>query len=388
MTFELRGATAVVGIGETPYHKRGTAPLDEDGLRLEAIVAACHDAGIAPADIDGFSSYGHDAEATSLVPALGTRELRWASQVSGGGGGGLGAALAQGAAALALGQARYVVVYRALAQRQSGRLSSAVSSYFFDEHYRAHGLVSPAQVCALRTQRMIEHDGIPAGVLQAFAQACYLHAGRNPLAVGREVDLADEIYLASRMISEPLRLFDSSRENDGAGAVLLTTAERARDLRRPPAYILSAAQGAGADWGELHENDRDYTSAGFAPLAPRLWNDAGIRPGDVDVAQIYENFTGPAVAAMIDLGLVTRENAGEFLTVENLTAPGGRLPVNTGGGNLAGGFVHGIGLAAEAVRQLRGTSPNQVPGARISLLTGGPSAPLVSAVVLGSADTL
>ncbi|MGJ3562038.1 thiolase C-terminal domain-containing protein [Streptomyces sp. INA 01156] len=123
-------------------------------------------------------------------------------------------------------------------------------------------------------------------------------------------------------------------------------------------------------------------------MADELWADAGIRPEQVDVAQIYENFTGPAVAVMLDLGLVTRENIGELLTVENLTAPGGRLPVNTAGGNIAGGFVHGIGLAAEAVRQLRGTSSNQVPGARVSLLTGGPAAPLVSAVVLGGEDTL
>ncbi|MER6409141.1 transporter [Streptomyces viridosporus] len=388
MTFPLRGATAVVGIGETPYHKRGKAPLDEDGLRLQAIVEACEDAGVDPADVDGFSTYGHDADATALAPALGTRRLRWASQVAGGGGGGLGAALLHGATALAMGQARYVIVYRALAQQQSGRLSAAVSSYFFDEHYRAHGLVSPAQVCALRTQRMIEHDGVPAEALRAFAQACYVHAGRNPLAAGRDVRLTDETYLSSRMISEPLRLFDSSRENDGAGAVLLTTAERARDLRQTPAYVLSGAQGAGEDWGELHENDRDYSSAGLAPLADELWADAGIRPEQVDVAQIYENFTGPAVAVMLDLGLVTRENIGELLTVENLTAPGGRLPVNTAGGNIAGGFVHGIGLAAEAVRQLRGTSSNQVPGARVSLLTGGPAAPLVSAVVLGGEDTL
>ena len=110
--------------------------------------------------------------------------------------------------------------------------------------------------------------------------------------------------------------------------------------------------------------------------------------GDVDVAQVYTNFTGPAVAALIDHGFCTIESAGEFLTVDNLIAPNGQLPINTAGGDLAEGFIHGMVGAAEAVRQIRGSSVNQVPGASLSLLTGGPAAPLVSSALFGSADTL
>ena len=147
---------------------------------------------------------------------------------------------------------------------------------------------------------------------------------------------------------------------------------------------------SGPDWGESAENNAAYTSAGFHPaLVARLWAEAGLAPGAADVVQVYENFSGPAVASLIDLGLCPRgADAGSFMTLSNLIAPAGALPVNTAGGNLAEGFVHGIGLVLEAVRQIRGTSVNQVPGADISLLLGGPVAPLVSATLFGSAAAL
>jgi acetyl-CoA acetyltransferase len=192
------------------------------------------------------------------------------------------------------------------------------------------------------------------------------------------------------MISEPLRLFDCSRENDGAGAVLVTTAERARELRQKPAYILSGVQGAGPSWTESVENEAAYTSAGFHPaMVARLWEGAGVKPGEVDVVQVYENFSGPAVASLIDFGLVPPgEAAGTVMRLENLIAPSGSLPCNTAGGNIAEGFIHGIGLVVEAVRQIRGTSPNQVPDAGLSLLLGGPMAPMVSATLFGSESVL
>jgi acetyl-CoA acetyltransferase len=191
-------------------------------------------------------------------------------------------------------------------------------------------------------------------------------------------------------VSDPLRLFDCSRENDGAGAILVTTTERARRGPQPLVPILAGVQGAASGWSESVENEDRYTSAGFHPgLVERLWSEAGVGPGDVDVVQVYENFSGPAVASLIDFGLCPPgAGAGEFMTVENLIAPKGRLPVNTAGGNIAEGFVHGIGLVVEAVRQVRGTSPNQVPDVHHSLLLGGPMAPLVSATLFGSAATL
>ncbi|HEY9564906.1 MAG TPA: hypothetical protein VIR30_14165 [Nocardioides sp.] len=120
-----------------------------------------------------------------------------------------------------------------------------------------------------------------------------------------------------------------------------------------------------------------------------MWQQAGLKPSEVDVAQVYENFSGPAVASLIDHGLCpSGQAAGDFMTVENLTAPSGSLPINTSGGNIADSFINGMGLSVEAVRQIRGTSTNQVAGAETSLFIGGPMAPLVSSVLFGADTTL
>ena len=382
----LRGAAAVAGIGSTPFYKRGTSPHGAMRLVLEAILAACADAGIDAHEVDGFVSYANDLnEGLAVGAALGVREIRWSTMVWGGGGGGVAAAVNAAAVAVATGQAENVIVYRALTEADDGRQSYGKGH--FPSLLSAHGILTPVQICALRTQRMLEVGGVPPSALEALVQASYYHAQQNPDAVAYGRPLDHDTYTGSRWVSEPLRLFDCSRENDGAAAVLVTTAERARDLRTAPAYVLSGAQGGGQDWSESAENDTAYTSAGFHPaLVARLWEGAGIKPGEVDVVQVYENFSGPAVASLIDVGLCPPgEEAGRFMTLPNLIAPAGALPINTAGGNIAEGFLHGIGLVLEAVRQIRGTSANQVPGANVSLLLGGPMAPLVSATVFGSA---
>jgi acetyl-CoA acetyltransferase len=381
----FRASAAVVGTGATDYYPRGTSPMSSAQLTLLAILDACADGGADPRAIDGFVSYGGDSsEGVALGSALGVRELRWSTHVCGGGGGGLAAAVNCAAAAVYSGQADCVAVYRGVSEAVEGR--RAFGKGHIGTLYSAHGVIAPAQVCALRTQRMLEADGVPASALEAIALAGYRHAQNNPRAVAYHRPLTPERYQDCRMISEPLRLFDCSRENDGAAAVLVVRADRADDYQGRPALILSGVQGAAAGWVESVENEGHYTSAGFHPaLVERLWTGAGIDPTDVDVAQVYENFTGPAVASLIDHGLCpSGPAAGRFLTVENLTAPAGALPINTAGGNLAEGFVHGIGLLVEAVRQIRGGSPNPVADADISLLIGGPMAPLVSSTVFGS----
>jgi acetyl-CoA acetyltransferase len=384
----FRGSTAVVGVGATAYFKRGASPLSSAQLVLQAILAACDDAGADPRSIDGFVSYaGDSSEGLAIGAALGVHEVRWSTQVWGGGGGAVAAAVNAAAAAVFSGQADCVAVYRGLSEASDGR--GAFNKGHMGHLYAAHGVLAPAQVCALRTQRMLEVDGVPASALEAVALAGYHHAQRNSNAVAYGQPLDHDRYQSSRLISEPLHLHDCSRENDGATAVLVVSADHARDFRGIPAYILSGVQGAAAGWTESAENEQHYTSAGFHPaLVQRLWSGAGISADEVDVAQVYENFTGPAVASMIDLGLCPPgPAAGEFMTVENLTVERGRLPINTAGGNIAEGFVHGIGLVAEAVRQIRGGSPNPVHDADISLLIGGPMAPLVSSTVFGSAAT-
>jgi acetyl-CoA acetyltransferase len=389
----LRGATAVVGISELHY-KRGAAPHGELRMTLEAIVAACADAGISPRELDGFVSYaggGHDG--ATIGGALGVHDVRWSNMMWGGGGGTVAAAINNAAVAIAAGQAECVVVYRSMAQDDTGRLGYA--KYFYGSHYLAHGIGSPAQVCALRTQRLLEHDGVPREAMRALVLAAYRHAQNNPTAAGYGKPLDEETYDASRMIAEPFHLFDCSRENDGAVALVLVSAERADSLRSDAAYVLAGAQGAPGGYSSIIDNDDLYTSAGFAGrqqrpgVADRLWAAAGLGPDDVDVVQVYENFSGPAVAALIDHGLApTGPAAGSVLTVDNLTAGIGKLPVNTSGGNIADSFVNGAGLAVEAVRQIRGTSTNPVVGARTSLFIGGPMAPLVSSTLFGHRDTI
>lgn len=388
MTTGLRGAAAIVGIGQTPYYKRGTSPDPELKLCLRAIVDACGDAGIPTSEVDGFVSYGSERnDGQRMMPALGTRELRFGALVWTHGGG-IPGALGLAAAAIATGQAEVVAVYRAMAEAGGRRLRVAVAQDDTSAQLLVNGMDGPAQMCAMRSQRMVEADGVPPSALRAMALASYRHAGNNPLALGRHIELDEETYEASRWISEPYHLFDCSRESDAGVAVVMVAAERAKDSPKPPAYVLSAPTGALAGWGPLDENHRPYSSSGFEAVARRLWKESGYGPSDVDVAQIYENMTGMGVGAVIDHGFCTAEEAADFFTVENLTAPDGRFPVNTSGGNLAEGFVHGMGLVNEAVRQVRGDSVNQVPGAKLSLMTGGPGDAVVSTALLGAADTL
>ncbi len=385
----LYGTTAVAGVGLRQY-PRGQSPLPERSVLIEAIVDACADAGIDPADVDGFVSYGDDKnEPVRLMPGLGTRNLRWASTVFGGGGGGIAAAVGGAAAAIVSGQARAVVVYRALVEGNSGRMSAAVMAHHLTDHLLAAGLVSPAQVCAIRANRLFDYHGVPRSVAEELVKASYHHARANPEAVAfdKEFDIAERHE--SRWIAEPFRLFDCSRENDGAGAVLLVAADHARDLAKPPVYLLGCAQGAEKGWGDLLENDDAalYATAGFRPVARQLYADTGLTPADIDVVQLYENFDAQGVMSLIDHGFCSYDNVAEVIRFDNLIAQGGGLPVNTAGGNMAQGFVHGIGLVVEAVRQLRGESSNPVAGARTCLLAGGPGAPIVSSAIFANSLT-
>jgi acetyl-CoA acetyltransferase len=383
----LRGRTAVVGIGMTPHHKRGTGgPALK--LALEAIVAAAEDAGIHPGDIDGFVSYGSErSEGQKMMPALGTKELKFAG-LAWSHGGGIPGALNIAASAIATGQAEIVVIYRSLSEHGGQRLQVDVAQDDTAAQFLVNGIDSPMQICAINSMRLIEGEGVPAETLKTLAQVSYHHAQQNPAAVGNGTVLTDEKYLNSRWISEPYRLFDSSRENDGAAAVILMSAEKAKDFTDQPAYLLSAPLGTPAGWGPLECNQVPLWSSGFASVAQRLWAESGYGPEDVDVAQIYENASGMGVGSIIDHGFCTLETAGDFITFDNLIAPSGTLPINTAGGNLAEGFIHGMGLVVETVRQIRGTSVNQVAEVKLSLMTGGPGDAVVSSALLGTAETL
>jgi acetyl-CoA acetyltransferase len=388
----LRGAVCVAGVGESRYFKRGGSPDPEFVMALQAVLAACADAGIDPTDIDGFSSFATDRnDASRMAAALGVKEMRSFQMVWGAGGAGGSAAVSQAAATIATGQAECVVVYRALAQGQFFRFGAIPSGPTVSGNgafTTPYGLMSAAQTFALRMNRFVHERGISLSTQRAVALASYHHAQQNPRAVMHGRPLTAEAYDQSRWIAEPYRLFDCCMENDGAAAMILVSAERAEEFPHRPVYLLAAVQGHGRRDGASVNNAGTYATAGFLTVAPRLYAMAGVEPSDVDVVQSYENFTGGVVMSLIEHGLCTYEDADEVLTYENLVAPDGRIPLNTSGGNLAECYVHGLELQLEAVRQLRGTSTAQVPDAEVSLVCSGPMVAPTSDCLFGTAETL
>ncbi len=388
----LRGRVAVVGIGETRYTKHGQSPDPEFVLALKAILAACADAGIDAHEIDGFASYANDRnDPARLAAALGVRRLRSATMQWGGGGGGCAAAVANGAAAIAAGMAECVVVYRALAQGQFGRFGQQVGDNALSGEMAwqvPYGVIAPPQKFALRVMRYLHEHGVRREALRAIALASSHHAQANPRAVmhGKPLDAAR--YDAARWIVEPFRLYDCCMENDGGAALLLVAAERARDFAQPPAYLLAAAAGGDHRSGAQPHNAPVYASANYGGIARDLYAMAGIVPADVGSVQAYENFTGAVVMALAEHGFFEPEAANDFVTLDNLIAPDGRLPFNTSGGNLAECYMQGMELVVEAVRQVRGQSTSPARRRDVSLVIGGPMVTPASSLLLGSEAAL
>ena len=392
MTRSLRGQVAVLGVGETAYYKRGQAPDAEFKLALKAIIAACEDAGIAPRSVDGFASFSNDrSDPSRLAAALGIDDLRFANMQWGGGGGGGSAAVGNAAAAIVAGMAECVVVFRALAQGQFGRFGQGPQRNVIAgdmAHTVPYGLMSPAQMFAMKVQRFMHDHGVKQSALRAISLASYHHAQSNPRAVmhGRPLDEAK--YDASRWIVEPFHLFDCCQENDGAAAMVLVPAERAKESEHRPAYLLGAVAGSHHRAGASVHNAPDYATSAFKTVAPRLYDMAGLAPSDVDVLQCYENFTGGVLMSMVEHGFCEPDRCNEFFVKDNLIAPDGKLPTNTSGGNLAECYMHGLGLNIEAVRQIRGVSTNQVADADVALVASGPMVTPVSSCIFGSEATL
>ncbi len=397
MDGSISGRTAIVGIGETTYHRRGGAPEAEFTMALRATLAAAEDAGIDVRAIDGFSSFSGDRnDGSRLATALDLPDLRYSATV--GVSGHAAAAIANAAAAVAAGYADYVVAFRALAQGQFGRFGQFggygggggdIDTVGYASLSVPYGVFAPVQTYTLRTTRFLHDHGIGQEALRAIALACYHHAQRNPRAVmyGRPLDSDD--YDASRWIVEPQHLFDCCMENDCAAAVIVTTAERARALRPDAALILGVAGSKRTDGSSSTLRSKggpDFKRPhNIKTVAKRVFAMAGLGPDDIDVAQLYDNFTGAVLMSIVEHGFCRPDEVNEFVTFENLTSPGGKLPINTSGGNIAEAYVHGIGLVLEAVRQLRGTSTSQVDGAEVALATAAPLAFVTGSIILGRA---
>src|SRR5262249_52203097 len=266
----MRGSSAIVGIGESPFYRPGAASETEFQLACIATKNAAEDAGLPIEEIDGFVSYAGDRNTpTRLATALGVKATRLGALAWDGGGNGVAGTLAIADAAVTAGYANYVVCFRSLAQGQFGRFGQARPSRYVggEQSFRVpHGLAAAAVMYAVVVKRVMHEHGVTEESLMEVSLNSYANAQRNPRAIRYGKGITREDYLASRWIAEPFRLFDCCQENDGAAAVIVTSAERARDLARRPAYIRAAAQGmedranAGGGLGSSY-NDHDLPTA-------------------------------------------------------------------------------------------------------------------------------
>jgi len=377
----------VAGVGESRYYKRGEATETEFQLACIAIQNAVDDAGLALSDVDGFVSYmDMRNDPARLSVALGIKALDFTAQTWGGGGNGVASAVAIADAAVTAGYAKHVVVFRALAQGQFGRFGqgqyggagAGAGSRAFEVPF---GLMTPSHINALQTSRFMYEHGVSQDALAEVVLASYSHAQRNPRALRYGKPLTREAYHASRWIAKPFHLYDCCPENDGAAAAVITTRERARDLRKPAVPILAAAQGLSPRDGTGAFNEPGFPTSHHRALASRLWERAGAGPKDVQVAQFYENFTGPVLMAICEMGFCKADAIDAFVRAGSLQWPHGSLPINTSGGNLGEAYIHGFELINEAVRQVRGESTCQVANVELSLAVGGPGYAPGSAVL-------
>ena len=398
----------IVGVGESEYTRWGKiGDITEHALACQAIKKAVSDAGLSMDAVDGLASFADDRnEAIFLAAELGLPALRFGNMVWMPGGGGGCAAVSNAAMAVETGQAEVVVVYRSLCQGQffrfgTGGMSAdapvdpappslqAANSLLLASMGFAmpYGLLMAAAAYALPTRRHMHLYGTTPEQLGMLAVTFREHASRNPRAVmgGRPLTLED--HQASPMIADPHRLFDCCLESDGACAVVVTTAERARDLAKRPVEILSSEQGMPRGYGfgpftNANVADEIYATGGGEEMAKRLYAKAGLGPADVDVAQLYDHFTGCVLMQLEDYGFCSRGEGGPFIESGALAWKGGSLPTNTHGGSLSEAYIHGLNHVVEGVRSLRDESTSPVENAEVCLVTSAACVPS-SAVLLG-----
>jgi acetyl-CoA acetyltransferase len=386
----LKDRAAIVGIGATEFSK--ASGRSELRLAVEAISAALDDAGLRPEDVDGMATFTLDNNPEIEVNrTLGGGDLRLFARTHYGGGAAC-APLLHAAMAVATGVANVVVCYRAMNERSEQRFGIGVQDrppvprpeeVHFGWH-SPYGLVTPASWVAMNARRYMHEYGATSEDFGRVSVADRRHAATNPKAwfYQQPITLAD--HQSSRWIVEPLRLLDCCQESDGAVALVVTSMERARDLRQAPVRIAAAAQGATTDQQMMtryySEDITGLPEMGF--VARQLYETAGIGPEDVQTAILYDHFTPFVLTQIEEFGFCGRGEAKDFIRDGNIEL-GGRLPVNTNGGQLGEAYIHGMNGIAEGARQVRGTSANQVEDVEHVIVTAGTGVP-TSGLILGS----
>jgi acetyl-CoA acetyltransferase len=394
----MKDTAAVVGVGATPYYKRGqSVPQTPLELAGKAMLAALDDAGLTVDDVDGLALYsvGLGGDTSLFAQTMGIPELRFTAMLTGGGGGSAGS-VGLAAAAIHAGMATTVVSLMTLQQAVSrfgasyaprgkpGAQYSAPPSPEKDFASPA-GLMGPGQMFAVLTMRHMHLYGTRREHFAEVAISQRENAIRRETSIMKAPLTLDD-YFNARMIAEPLCLYDFCLECDGAVAVVTTSLERAEDLRHPPVKVTASAHGGRGRWGQaitwMNMPDEYFVSSGHRPVAQRLWDMAGMTAADVDVALIYDHFSPMVIMQLEDYGFCGIGEGGPFVADGNIRYGTGSIPVNTHGGNLSEAYIIGMTHVKEGVEQIRGTAVNQVPAASVALVTGGPASIPTSSLLL------
>ncbi|MET0371725.1 MAG: lipid-transfer protein [Sphingobium sp.] len=385
----LRDRTAIAGIGATEFSKN--SGRTEMTLAAQAVMAALHDAGLTPADVDGMVTLDIDNNSVGeLQRAIGGEALSWFCNIPGGGGGGAGA-VALAMQAVATGVAKVVVCYRAMNERSEYRYGQPMSMTVPTAQnavfaYQAiHGMQTAAAMMAMCMRRYMHETGASPEDFGTVTVMQRGYAATNPAAFfyGKPITMDD--YLSARMIAEPLRLLDCCQESDGAVALVVTAADHARSLRQPPVLIRGAAQALPNLTMYLNNFYRDdiVPWQETAMVARQLYAMSDLSPDDIDAAIIYDHFIPSVLPSLEAFGFCERGEAKDFIKGGTL-ALDGRLPLNMNGGQIGEAYIHGFNGIAEAVRQVRGTAVNQVAKVENIIATSGSGVP-TSGLILGRA---
>ncbi|CAB1370486.1 conserved protein of unknown function [Denitratisoma oestradiolicum] len=388
MVMSFAGKTAIAGIGATDFSKcSGRSTLR---LAVEACDLALKDAGLTPDMIDGMVTYAHDANnEIDVCRSLGVDKLTHFSLVHHSGGAACGV-IHQAAMAVASGACNYCLVWRAFNERSEDRFGAGVQERApaptpmeVDFGWSSpFGLLTPASWVAMFAQRYMYEYGATSEDFGRVAVACRKHAANNPAAFFYGKPITLEEHQASRWIVKPLRLLDCCQESDGGQAMVITTLDRARHLKQKPAVIASAVQGSCDDQQMMKSYYRKSIS-GIPEMklcADQLYADTGLSAADIQTAVLYDHFTPLVLPQLEEFGFCKRGEAKDFIKDGNIEL-GGRLPINTHGGQIGEAYIHGLNGVAEGVRLVRGSSCNQPDNVQNVLVTAATAVP-TSALIL------
>jgi acetyl-CoA acetyltransferase len=366
----LREKAAITGVGETAYMRGSRKSAFQ--LQVEASLTAIKDAGLTPKDIDGIIPIGiTGAPAEEFVTNFGIEDLRFSALTPLGGASSI-AAIQCAAAAIAAGICNHVLIAAGrnsyLGARAGVRIHEMPQFHFVTEFELPLGAIAPAQLYAPMARRHMELYGTSSRQLGEIAVSTRAHALLNDNAVMKK-PITLEDHQNSRMIADPFRLLDCSLESDGGAAFVVSSAERAKDMRQPATYVMGIAEGHPDSPSSITQRS-DITRLGLAKAAPKAFGMAGVSHEDIDVAEVYDCFTWVVLCQLEDMGFCKKGEGGAFVEGGRLRLKGA-LPTNTHGGLLSQAHMLGLNHVVELVRQLRGQAGRaQIAGAEIGLATG------------------